>query len=206
MHHFRGASGVRGLRRGSGVGQSDHHLDVVRDDVVHLPRNACPLRRGGERRLLVPLDLQALGPLAQPVELAPQGAHDDAGQQGGKGQTGEEDERLEVVAGRPPAHGRHHDAGLEDDRGGNDLDPLGLHGDGVDGDQERGVGQGGLRHQPLDERHGGNDQEHGHGGPAAEHQREGQRGDQPQVGVAPPASVSQPEHSTNSAAASAMST
>ena len=77
VHHLGGACGVRGLRRGGGVGQRHHHLDVVRDDVVHLPRDAGPLRRRGQRRLLVPFDLQALGPLGQPVELAAQGAHDD---------------------------------------------------------------------------------------------------------------------------------
>ena len=58
--------------------------------------------------------------------------------------------------------------------GRHDEDPLGLDGDRVEGDEERGVGQRGPGDQPLDEGHGGDDQEDGHGRPAAEDEREGQ--------------------------------
>ena len=37
-------------REGGAVGQRDHHAEVVRDDVVHLARDARPL--GGGRALL----------------------------------------------------------------------------------------------------------------------------------------------------------
>ena len=54
---------------GGAVGQSHHHLDVVRDDVVHLTRDARPLRGRGQRRLLVALAFEPLGPFGQPSEL-----------------------------------------------------------------------------------------------------------------------------------------
>ena len=59
----------RRLRQGGGVGQGDHHLDVVRDHVVHLPRDAGPFRDRGQRRLLVALELQPLRP-ARPASRA----------------------------------------------------------------------------------------------------------------------------------------
>ena len=77
--------GSEACARGGGVGQRDHHLDVVRDHVVHLPRDASPFRGRGQRCLLVALELQSFGAFGQPVEVAAQRAHDDPGQQRGEG-------------------------------------------------------------------------------------------------------------------------
>ena len=184
MDGLGGPVRVRGLGQGGGVGQGDHHLDVVRDHVVHLPCNAGPFRHRGQRRLLVALVLQPLGPLGQPVELAAQGACHHPGQERGEGEPGEEDEGLDVVGGRVPAHHGHHDACFEDDRGRSDEAPLGLERHRVERDEERDIGQGRAGDEPLDEGHRGNDQEDRHGRPAAEDQGEDQGGHEPQARVA----------------------
>ena len=95
----------------------------------------------GQRRLLVALALQPLGPLGQPVELAAQGSHHHSGQQRGEGEPGEEHEGLDVVGRQVPAHGGQHDTGFEDHRGGSDEAPLGLERHRVERDEERDIGQ-----------------------------------------------------------------
>ncbi len=88
-----------------------------------------------------------------------------------------------------------------------DEDPFGLDGDRVDGDEERRVRQRRPGHEPLDEGDHRDGEEDGHGRPAPEDQREDQGGHEPQArAVWPPASMNQPEHSTNSTTAMATST
>ncbi len=138
-------AGSEACASGGGVGQGDHHLDVVRDHIVHLPRDAGPFGHRGQRRLLVALELQPLGALGQPVELAAQGPYHHPGQQRGEDQSGEEDEGMDVVAGQVPAHRGHDDPGFEDDDGRRDEGPLRLEGDGVERDEQRDVGQSRTR-------------------------------------------------------------
>ena len=148
---------------------------------MHLPGDAGPLRHRGQGRLLVALELQARRPLGQPVELAAQGAHHHPGQQRREDEAGEEDEALQLVAGRVPMDRGHHDAHFQNGRGGGHETPLGLECHRVQGDEERGVGQSRLSNEPLDECHRRNDQEHGHRCPAPEDEREDQRRDKPQA-------------------------
>ncbi len=183
-HRLRRPRRVLGACPGSGIGQRHHHLDVVRDHVVHLPRDAGALRCRGERRLLVPLELQPLGAFGEPVELAAERPHDDAGQQRGEREAGEEHEGLDVVARRRPTHRRHDDTRLQDGRRRHDEHPVRLERDGVQGDEERRVGQSRSGHHPLDERDRRDGEEDGHGCPAAEDEREDQGGDDPQAGTA----------------------
>ena len=128
---------------GGRVGQRHHDLDVVRDDVMHLAGDAGPLGGRGQRGLLVPLDLQARGAFGQPVQLAAQRAHDDAGEDAAVARPVRKTKRLQVVAGRGPTHRRHDDADLEERSGDDHEEPVALDGDGVQRDEERHVGQGG---------------------------------------------------------------
>ena len=90
---------------------------------------------------------------------------------------------MDMVARGVPAHRGHDDAGLEDDRRRHHEDPGRLEGHRVERDEEGGVGQARTGDEPLHEGHGGDDHEDRHGRPAAEDQREGQRGDEPEVGT-----------------------
>ena len=167
-------SRVSVLRQRGGVGQRHHHLNVVRDHVVHLPGDAGPLRHRRQRGLLVAVELQPCGPLGQPVELAAQGAHHHPGQQRREDEAGQEDEALRPVARRVPVHRGHHDARFQNGRGGGHETPLGLERHRVEGDEECDVGQSRIGDQPLNERNPRDDEEHGHRRPAPEHQREDQ--------------------------------
>ena len=148
---------------------------------MHLPRDAGPFGHRGQRRLLVALDLQPLGALGQPVQLAAQRPDHHPGQQGGEDQAGEEHERMDVVPGQVPAHRGHDDPGFEDHDRRGDEGPWRFEGDRVERDQQRDVGQLRTRDQPLDERDRCDDKEDGHRRPAPEDQREDQGRREPEV-------------------------
>ena len=58
------------------VGLRDDDRERVRDDVVHLARDPGPLGRRRQLGLVVALDLEALGPVAQRGDrLAPRSSH-----------------------------------------------------------------------------------------------------------------------------------
>ena len=59
VHRLGGPLGVRALCDGGRIGQRHHDLNVVRDDIMHLPGDPCPLSGGGKKRLLITLELQA---------------------------------------------------------------------------------------------------------------------------------------------------
>ena len=59
VHGFGGPLRVRPACDGSRVGQSHHDLNVVRDDVMHLPGDAGPLCGRGQDGLLITLELEA---------------------------------------------------------------------------------------------------------------------------------------------------
>ena len=182
-HDIGGPRRVGPRRGGGAIGQGHHHLDVVRDDVVHLTRDACPFRGRRQRRLLVAFAFESLGPFGQQMELTAYGANHDARQQGREGQPGQVDERLEVAARRIPAHGGHDDPGFEHRGADEDPGPGRDGGHGADRDQERGVRWQRLRHEPLRERDRGNHREDRNRRAPAQHQRKRKGGREQQLGL-----------------------
>ena len=63
VHRFGGPLRVGALCDGGRVGQRHHDLNVVRDDIVHLPGDAGPLGGRGQKGLLVTLELEAVRPV-----------------------------------------------------------------------------------------------------------------------------------------------
>ncbi len=170
------AGSVRRGGSGGAVGQGHHHLDVVRDDVVHLPRDPGPLLDCGQRRQLVALSFEPLGPIGQPVELAAHRAHDHARSAGPSKPTHVTNTsdlkslptgRQRTVAMTIPAS---RTAAHEDPRPGRDRR------DGVDGDQERDVRGKRPRDEPLREGDHRDHEEDRDGRAATKHQRERDRG------------------------------
>ena len=99
---------------GGAVGQRDHHRDIVRHDVVHLPRDPGPFGGRGELGLLVPLPLQPPGPVLRGLEVGAPGAGVVAGEPGRRDQGGLGQERrrpLRFLDGR--GEGDQHRPGFQ---------------------------------------------------------------------------------------------
>ena len=133
---------------GGAVGERDHHGDIVRHDVVHLPRDPGPFGRGGELRLLVPLIPQPLGLVSQGLEGCAPGADVVAEQPGRRvqGAQGQDPEHPHPVLNAGPGEGQQHRADGQR-RGGEHNAPRRLvRGDRVERhEQEVAIHAGGIR-------------------------------------------------------------
>ena len=166
-HRVLGALRVVLDRIAGTVGQRDHHRHVVGDDVVHLARDPCPLRGGGQPALLVALALEPIGALLQRGHERAAIAGARAHHRGGRRQTGEPDERIEPVA-VAPADQRQHDAELEHRHRRHRQPSRTRDGHAVEGDEQRHIPERAHVEQPLDEGDQRDRREHLHR-PAAPH-------------------------------------
>ena len=140
------------------VGEPDHHRQVVRDDVVHLPRDPGTLGGGAEPALLVALELQPSGALLQRRQQRPALPDRDAEHCAGDAERGQPDPVLGDIARRPP-RGGHHRAGLGHDPGDDDRDERSVEREPVERHEHRYVRDLRGRGQPLRERDPGDQSE-----------------------------------------------
>jgi hypothetical protein len=182
----RGPAGVRDVahdghrlirilhgRIGGAVGERDHDRKIVRDDVVHLPRDPGPLGGRGELRLVVPLALQPIGAVDKRREIEPPGTNVVADEPGRRDQAGDEHPDQDSVGAAPHVlRSEQHSAGLQYRGGGQDAPGRLVGGDRVERDEQGKVVSHLLAREQLREDRHGDDSEDQEGCPAAPYQRE----------------------------------